>query len=229
MQFVPKDQTYGKVYFPKIELSKDIKGILLDIDNTLYSYDECHKIAMESVKSKLQSTIDISDLDFKDIYNKNRKRVNVDLNNQAASHSRLIYFQKVVEEIFGKSDLALILELEKAYWDSFLDNMELLENVYEFLEKCQKEKVKICIITDLTAEIQIKKLLKLNISSFIDFLVTSEEAGVEKPHPYIFKLCLEKLKLNHDEVLVVGDNLKKDILGAELLKMNYIHIGEKND
>ena len=26
-----------------------------------------------------------------------------------------------------------------------------------------------------------------------------------------------------------NDNLKKDILGAELLKMNYIHIGEKND
>lgn len=225
MQYVQKDQSYGSVYFPKIELDKTVKGILLDIDNTIYAYDECHRIAMLAVKNKINEIKKITDKEFSQVYKMARKRVNIDLNTQGASHSRILYFQKLLEKILGKTDFKLTLELEEVYWNTFLDEMKLLDNVYEFLEECQKNRIEICVITDLTVGIQIRKILKLKINNFIDFLVTSEEAGVEKPHPYIFKLCLEKLNLKANEVIVIGDNFKKDIMGAELLGINYIHVG----
>lgn len=48
----------------------------------------------------------------------------------------------------------------------------------------------------------------------VDCLVTSEEAGVEKPASGIFNLCLEKLRLPAGEVCFVGDNLDRDVKGA---------------
>lgn len=38
----------------------------------------------------------------------------------------------------------------------------------------------------MTAYIQYKKLESLGVTPYIDFMVSSEEAGVEKPHPTPF-------------------------------------------
>lgn len=48
----------------------------------------------------------------------------------------------------------------------------------------------------------------------VDCLVTSEEAGAEKPSHVVYDLCLKKLRLTPEEVCFVGDNLKRDIKGA---------------
>ena len=66
----------------------------------------------------------------------------------------------------------------------------------------------------MTAEIQFKKIKKLNIEKYISFCVTSEEAGVEKPHPYIFEMAVikaTKVKNNITSLIVVGDDIKKDV------------------
>jgi putative hydrolase of the HAD superfamily len=46
----------------------------------------------------------------------------------------------------------------------------------------------------------------------VDYLVSSEEAGAEKPDPKVFELSLEKLGLKKDEVVMIGDNYEKDIM-----------------
>ena len=69
-------------------------------------------------------------------------------------------------------------------------------------------------MSDLTAHIQYRKIQKLNIGKYIDFIVTSEESGREKPHAYPFMLALEKLKLTNKDLFMVGDSFKKDIVGA---------------
>lgn len=39
----------------------------------------------------------------------------------------------------------------------------------------------------MTAYIQYKKLESLGAAPYIDFMVSSEEAGVEKPHPHLLR------------------------------------------
>ncbi len=46
-------------------------------------------------------------------------------------------------------------------------------------------------------------------------VIESAVAGVRKPDPQIFRLGVEALGLQPEEVLVVGDSLRKDILPAE--------------
>ena len=69
--------------------------------------------------------------------------------------------------------------------------------------------------TNMTLDWQLVKLEKLGLLSYFSFVVSSEEAGVEKPHPGLFALCAEKAGVSPEECLFVGDSLKGDVLGAE--------------
>ena len=66
---------------------------------------------------------------------------------------------------------------------------------------------------------QFRKLETLGLLDLVDFVATSEEAGVEKPHPAFFDLVVEKAGCAPGEILFVGDNLRKDALGASAAGM----------
>ena len=57
----------------------------------------------------------------------------------------------------------------------------------------------------------------MNLEEKINFIVTSEEAGIEKPNKLIFNLSLEKIQLQYKDVIMVGDSFSKDIKGANEL------------
>ena len=74
--------------------------------------------------------------------------------------------------------------------------------------------MKIGICTDLTAHIQHRKIRKLGLSEWIDEIVTSEEAGAEKPNEKIYQMILKKLKTSPENTIFVGDDLEKDVKGG---------------
>ena len=80
--------------------------------------------------------------------------------------------------------------------------------------KLKKRKIRIGIGTDMTAYVQYRKLEAIGVTSYIDFIVTSEEAGVEKPHYHFFDICVEKAGVRPEECAFIGDNVRKDIEGA---------------
>jgi len=54
----------------------------------------------------------------------------------------------------------------------------------------------------------------LGLRDNIDFVVTSGQVGVAKPHPKIFQVALGTAGTNPDEVVHVGDQLVSDVDGA---------------
>lgn len=56
-----------------------------------------------------------------------------------------------------------------------------------------------------------------NLRQYFRNIIESAVVGVRKPDPEIFRLGVDALGLRPEEVLVVGDSLKKDILPAESL------------
>ncbi len=48
-------------------------------------------------------------------------------------------------------------------------------------------------------------------------IIESAVVGIRKPNPTLFRLGVDALEMNPDEVLVVGDSLNKDIVPAEQL------------
>lgn len=199
-----------------------IKGILLDIDNTLYNYKNSHDFAFHSVINFAKEFMCVDEDVFIKAYGIARESINQDLAETASSHNRLLYFQRTCENLCI-NPLIWGLKLYDVYWDAFLDSIQLSDGVMEFLEQSSK-KYKICFLTDLTAHIQYRKIEKLNLARFVSSIVTSEESGAEKPHPYMFMLAANKLNLPMSQVIMIGDNYDKDILGANRLGIKSIFI-----
>ena len=199
-------------------MNNRFKGILLDIDNTLYDYNKTHSFAKESLVDFCVKEFNITSEDVNVAYNTARNRVHIELSETAASHNRLIYIQKMLE-ILNINPTIYGLDIYNVYWDCYLESLKPFKGVEILLNKY---KYSICLVTDLTAHIQYRKIKTLGLDSFCDKLVTSEEAGREKPHPYIFMLALKKLGLRVEDVCMIGDNFNKDIFGAASLGIKSI-------
>lgn len=57
----------------------------------------------------------------------------------------------------------------------------------------------------------------LGIASYFHSITDSTIEGVRKPDPALWKLAIDRASFPMDEVLIVGDSLKNDILPAQLL------------
>jgi|TARA_B100001105_G_scaffold241719_1_gene221323 putative hydrolase of the HAD superfamily len=195
---------------------ENIRGLLIDIDDTLYSYKDSHPKALIACYKEL-SSLKISNLSFKSfekIYTEKRTKVKSRLAPQGACRSRLFAFQDLFEEIGIDSAYSLALTFEDIYWKTLIDQIEIKDEFLQFLLDCKKQNIIICAISDMQANFQILKLRKLGLDSIIDFLVTSEEVGVEKPNRDIFIFALQKLNLDPSLIVMIGDNHSKDIEGA---------------
>lgn len=193
---------------------RNVRGILLDLDNTLYEYEVCHRYAMKRCFREFTLIEPASFKNFLEQYDRAKRKVKANIPDQASSHSRLLYFQALFEESHGKTNVRLTLRFERLYWDSFLKKMKLFDGARDFLKHVKRNGATVCIVTDLTSKIQLEKIQFLKIDKYVDFVVSSEEAGKEKPAPHIFKLALKKMGLKPKEVVIVGDDRRKDGRGG---------------
>lgn len=187
------------------------KAVLLDLDNTLYSYDPAHHEGLRGAYLYYRRRIEkISWPVFRNAVHRARLVIHNRLKTQGASHARLLYFKTLLEMRQGRTDFVHTRALEQAYWQAYLKKMRVNSWVRSFLKFCRRHRKRVVIVTNQTAEIQLRKIRKLRIASWIDFLVTSEEAGIEKPHPKIFRLALQKAGCRASEAIVIGDDPRHD-------------------
>ena len=108
-----------------------------------------------------------------------------------------------------------------------LNNMKLNDGVIELFELLKINNIKIAISSNLLLSIQLKKLDKLGIGEYIDYILTSEEIGTEKPSELNFIDVLKYLKLSPKEVIFVGDDYETDIMGALNLGIYGVLVNKK--
>jgi HAD superfamily hydrolase (TIGR01509 family) len=210
-------QTITGAFFDLV-VEPTIKTILLDLDNTCYEYEPCHEAALAQVQTEIEQ-ITGSLSDFVKNYALAQKKVKDRIPTHAASHSRILYFQALFE-LLGRTDGHLhAADLEATYWNTFIATMKLTPGLSEFLADCRGRGKTIVVVSDLTTTVQCAKLAALGIASAIDYLVTAEEAGSDKPHSAPFLVALEKAGGTPETTLVIGDSLDKDITGATALGM----------
>lgn len=213
-----KEDIHG---FPFSQLPTS-RGILLDLDDTLYCYAPCHEAAVAACYA--EENLGLDEADFFASYRKNRTLVTQRLNNGGSCRSRLFAFLNMCEAQGLVSPYVAALKLDTVYWDSFLAAMTVHDSALEFIEACKERELPVCVVSDMTAAIQIKKLERLNLTGSVDFLVTSEEVGVEKPDRRMFEAGLKKLGLLPSEVVMAGDDWKKDVVGGQNAGIQSYHV-----
>ena len=138
--------------------------------------------------------------------------------------------QRATEKLELGTRILTTLDLEQTYWRTFLSNCKLFPDALDFIQLLKSKGIATANITDLTAQIQFRKLVYFGLDEFFDYVVTSEEAGADKPDKKPFEVTLEKLKISPSDIWMIGDDPKSDMLGAGqmgLKKIQKIHDGVK--
>jgi putative hydrolase of the HAD superfamily len=202
------------------------KAVIFDTDNTLYPYDPAHREASLAVERKIEEMLGISQKDYRAAFNSAKAEIKKRLGEVASSHSRLLYMQATIEKLNLGTRILLTLDLEQTYWRTFLNSARLFPNTLSFILHLKSKGIITANITDLTAQIQFRKLVYFGLDELFDYVVTSEEAGADKPNKKPFELALKKLKVAPEEAWMIGDNPITDMAGAG--KMGIIKIQKKH-
>lgn len=102
---------------------------------------------------------------------------------------------------------------------------EAVPQAEETLVAIKKKGFKVGIITNTTisTEKDVRKVLQqLGLENYIDFVVTSVDAGCEKPDGRIFSMALRSAGVKASDAVMVGDRVAKDIVGGNRIGMKTI-------
>ena len=218
-------------FFNKKVFNRLPDAFLFDTDNTLYPYEKANIAAQRAVREKIIKTLSISSKQFDKAYLQARHKVKQRIPNSAASHSRLLYMQNMIESFGLGSQVLLALDFEQTYWRTFMTNALLFPSVKDLLDDIRVLGIPVSMVTDLTAQIQFRKVIYFELDKYFDYIVTSEESGFDKPHEASFLLALDKMKPKGNCVWMIGDNPINDIGGAKksinAVTLQKIHNGVK--
>lgn len=153
-----------------------------------------------------------------------------DVKQHAVKNIMLQKFKEYDKKSYGHSDKVMVLEaffnefpskyrLPRNYIQDFWNNnfpkcFSINQNTINIINTI-KLHVKVGIITNGSTQRQKAKIINTNLNRYFDTIIISEEAGFSKPDKRIFELALNKLNVQSEDVLFVGDDLEKDIAGCQ--------------
>lgn len=127
-------------------------------------------------------------------------------------------------EVFEKLGVPFNYDVEEVH-DYFLNNCsnrsEVFAYAHETLEYL-KAKYPLSIITNGFPEAVHPKMKASDLNQYFKDLVISLEVGHRKPEPEIFRLAMKRLDAKPETSVMIGDNPKTDIRGAEAVGMKSI-------
>ena len=123
---------------------------------------------------------------------------------------------------FGIDDGHLAIELGDQYIKKCPLKTHVFPFTYEVLDYLNK-KYHLHVITNGFEEVQYIKLEQSKLLHYFQHIVTSEQVGVKKPNPEIFRHALVKAVCDPDESIMIGDDLPVDIIGAKDIGMHQVY------
>ena len=119
-------------------------------------------------------------------------------------------------------DAQLPAAIVRGYLKNYHAGIRLLPGAKRLLKAA--ERYRTCLISNGQSEQQRDKLRRLSIDTSFDHILISEEIGIRKPDPAIFRRALDLTDTNPDQAVMIGDNAIADIAGAAALGIHTIWV-----
>ena len=124
---------------------------------------------------------------------------------------------------FGIDDPKLGAVMASGFIEGISNKTYLFPHAKEILEYLYP-KYLLYIITNGFEEVQFSKLKNSGMNRYFTTIITSEEAGVKKPDPEIFRYALRKTGASAPESIMIGDDLEVDIRGSREMGIDQIFV-----
>lgn len=176
-----------------------IKGVIFDLDDTLYSEKEYVRSGYKAVSDYLGG------------------RYEEELWNYFEAGKPAI--DELLKQLGRENEKAKVLSVYRSHQP----DIHLYPGVTEMIEELKAKSIKVGIITDGRPEGQRNKLEALGLD-VDDVIVTDELGGVQfrKPCDIAFRIMMTRWRLNPADIVYVGDNPVKDFQAPQQLGMKSI-------
>ncbi|MHA2179800.1 MAG: TIGR02253 family HAD-type hydrolase [Promethearchaeota archaeon] len=144
---------------------------------------------------------------------------------------RLNQLNENIEFIRYNDQYKFVAAAVMAYHEEKVNSIRLYDDVEICLKRLNDLAIKTAIITDGLPIKQYEKILRLKIDDLVDLIIISDEIGIKKPNPELFRYWLKKFNVKGEEAIYIGDRIDKDILPANINNIHsvYLHRGGKYD
>lgn len=192
----------------------NIKAIFFDADDTIVDHKQCEKKALEYLFDNIQE-------EYREQYQDIFRPLDRNLWNSVTNNSNPVPKDDIPEYRFKEFFKMIGLkytDYKKAnefFQEGLANTVALTENAYDIIKYLYEKEYKICVVTNGLVKLQKPRITNSQISKYISEIIVSEEVGISKPNPQIFKVLLNKLNLKSSNVIMIGDSLEKDIQGAK--------------
>lgn len=183
-----------------------VRAIIFDLDNTLVDFMSMKRLAVDAaidamVDAGLQGDRAAAEREILDIYDR-----------EGIEYQRV--FDDFLESRLGRIDHKILAAGIVAYRRAREAALVLYPHVTVTLMTLLKSGLKLAVVSDAPRREAWLRLCSLNLHHVFDVVVTYEDTGERKPSPAPFRCALERLQVEPDEVLMVGDWPERDLVGA---------------
>lgn len=185
---------------------------LFDLDGTLYDRDNLvRSIAISQFEKFGAELRQISEQEY------------VSKIERLDNHGHLlkeVLYEKLAFEL--SLDTKLKDRLLKHFWETYDNYLVLDPDIRRTLRGLKEAGVKLGIITNGGTARQQMKIQMLGLHDYFDVILISEQEGIKKPNPEIFRRALERCCVSHQTSVFIGDNPIADIDGAKAAGLDAI-------
>ncbi|MDI4650321.1 HAD family hydrolase [Cohnella hashimotonis] len=148
-------------------------------------------------------------------------------------HLLIELFEENSQKVFNR----LFEKLEVTYSQEEIDNLvieyrnhmpciDFFEDVIPCIKLIKSKHIKLGIITDGFTRAQHQKLNVTKADEIFDEIIVTDDLGREywKPHPRAFEIMKERLNVEFEEMIYVGDNPEKDFYIRKIYPIQTIRI-----
>lgn len=184
--------------------------LLFDLDNTLFDFTDTEKNALRNTFHTFN--LPNGHVDYRDSYKAISKVLWDELEQGRITLDEL----KVARfsQLFIKHNLNLDAALfGQTYIDNIGKEVHLIDGVEEMIARFSDRRL--AILTNGFTDAQNARIASSSLHNSFEAIITSEEAGTQKPQAKIFEYTLDKLQItDKSRVLMIGDSLSSDIQGG---------------
>jgi len=204
------------------------QAILFDLDDTLFDHRRASAIALAAMHATFASDLPL------ELFAERHAEVLEQFHTRflagefTLDQAREARMQSLFASFDREIDPATAAQAARLYRQQHQSNRYLLEGARELLDAFAS-RCRLGIVTNNSTAEQIEKLRALNIASYFDTVVISEDVGVTKPNPKIFAIALERIGAKAHEGVFIGDNWTNDIEGALGAGMAAVWLDRKNE
>jgi putative hydrolase of the HAD superfamily len=194
-----------------------IRGILLDIGDTIVDATRLHKLTLlKTVTIIAREESSIQPESFIRAYQEADSESDIaelaDLNHLYSDKRILIgTFQKLGLPV----DNSLIARFLTLYRSELRRNLKPDSNLQYLFNELLAQKIRLGIVSNGTTTEQLDQLELLGIKDFFDPILISQAVGLRKPEPAIFLLASKLWDIPPSQILVVGDRIDWEVVGAK--------------